>query len=117
MEISLQAIRQDQEAVPTTVIRGFGNGVLQFGTTSSTGEPETMDPGGTTFEAARPEPGRWTAEVRVPFSMIDVDPDADTRIAFNLTVRKTRDDLWLMWEGTRGMSFDVRQAGLIELAK
>jgi hypothetical protein len=76
-----------------------------------------MDPGGTQFRASRPEAGRWLAECRIPFRLIDMDPAKDTRIAFNLTVRKTREDLWLMWEGTRGQSYDVSQAGVVELAR
>jgi len=52
----------------------------------------------------------------IPFWMIDLEPEAASRIAFNLTVRKPADDLWLMWQGTKGHSFDVGQAGLIELA-
>lgn len=117
VEISLQVIRKDGKALPTTVIRGFGNGFLQFGITTGLAEPKAMDPGGTTFRASRPEAGRWLAECRIPFGLIDVDPATDRRIAFSLTVRKTREDLWLMWEGTRGQSYDVSQAGVIELSK
>jgi hypothetical protein len=38
-------------------------------------------------------------------------------VAFNLTVRKSHDDLWLMWEATRGHSYDVGQAGFIEFVR
>ncbi len=117
VEISLQVLRPDGKAPPTTVIRGFGNGFVQFGTTTGLAEPKAMDPGGTQFRASRPEAGRWLAECRIPFRLIDMDPAKDTRIAFNLTVRKTREDLWLMWEGTRGQSYDVSQAGVVELAR
>jgi hypothetical protein len=117
VEISLHVLRKDAKAPPTTVIRGFGNGFLQFGTTPGLDEPKAMDPGGITFRASRPEPGRWTAECRIPFRLIDMDPATERRIAFNLTVRKAREDLWLMWEGTRGQSYDVSQAGVIELSK
>ena len=110
----MQAIRKGK-AAPISVVRGYGNSFLQFGTTPNGDEdPKTMDPSGITFKASAPEPGRWTAEFRIPFRMLDLDPAADTRVAFNLTVRKTHDDLWLMWEATRGHSYDVGQAGIIE---
>ena len=114
VEISLQVIRKEGTTPPITVIRGFGNGFLQFGTTPGLAEPKAMDPGGTVFRSSRPEPGRWIAECRIPLRLIEADPSTDTRMAFNLTVRKTRGDLWLMWEGTRGQSYDVSQAGVIE---
>jgi hypothetical protein len=117
VEISLQPVRRDGKAPPVTVLRGFGNGFLQFGTTTSLDEPRAMDPGGALFRASRPEPGRWLAECRIPFRLLDIDPAAGTRLAFNLSVRKACDDLWLMWESTRGMSFDVSQAGVIELGE
>ena len=117
VEISLQAMGHAGKAPPVTVIRGFGNGFLQFGTTAGLDEPKAMDPGGTQFRASRPEPGRWLAECRIPFRLLDLEPTVGARIAFNLTVRKTHGDLWLMWEGTRGQSYDVSQAGVIELAK
>jgi hypothetical protein len=117
VEISLQVLRKDGKVAPVTVIRGFGNGFVQLGTTTSTAETKAMDPGGTQFRAARPEPGRWTAECRIPFRLLDMDPAAGARLACNLTVRKTHEDLWLMWEGTSGQSYDVSQAGIIELSK
>ncbi|MCP4644252.1 MAG: hypothetical protein GY851_27665, partial [bacterium] len=60
---------------------------------------------------------RWTAELYIPFRMFDCDPASDKRIAFNLTVRKAKDDLWLMWEGTRAHSYDVTRAGFIEFTR
>ncbi|MBI3922306.1 MAG: right-handed parallel beta-helix repeat-containing protein [Armatimonadetes bacterium] len=117
VEVSLRAVRKSK-ANPIAVVRGYGNGFLQFGTTpNGDEEPKTMDPGGIAFKAHVPEPGRWIAEFRIPFRVVDVYAATDTRIAFNLTVRKTRDDLWLMWEGTRGHSYDVTQSGFIELAR
>lgn len=117
VEVSLQIVRKGK-ATPIAVVRGYGNGFLQFGATPNGDEkPKTMDPGAIAFKAQRPAPDRWTAEFRIPFRMVDLDPAATDRIAFNLTVRKTRDDLWLMWEGTRGHSYDATQAGFIEFVR
>jgi len=70
---------------------------------------------GLEFKARVLKPGRWTAEWRIPFAGLGIDPAKDRRLAFNLTVRKARNNLWLMWEGTRGHSYDADQAGFVEL--
>ena len=49
--------------------------------------------------------------------MLGFTPTEDVKIAFNLTVRKVSDDLWLMWEGTRAHSYDVERAGFIEFVR
>ena len=117
VEVSLRPVLKGK-AAPIAVVRGFGNGFLRFGTTpNGDDEPKSMEPGPIAFEVQRPKPGRWTAELRIPFRMFGLDAGDPVRVAFNLTVRKSRDDLWLMWEGTRGHSYDVDRAGFIELAR
>ncbi|NOZ23904.1 MAG: hypothetical protein GXP25_22735 [Planctomycetes bacterium] len=117
VEVSLRVVRKGK-APPITVVRGYGNGFLQFGETPNGDEAaKTMDPGGVAFKARRPTPDRWTAEFYIPFRMFGFDPAADARLAFNLTVRKTDDNLWVMWEGTRGHSYDVAQAGFLEFIR
>jgi hypothetical protein len=115
VEISLRVSRAGAKT-PIHVLRGYGNGRLEFGTApTAADEPATMDPGDIVFRAQAPQPGRWLAEFAIPFRMLDLDPVAAPKIAFNLTVRKALDDLWLMWEPTRGHSYDVDQAGFIDL--
>jgi len=117
VEISLRVVREGK-ATSISVVRGYGNGHLEFGRTPSADtEPARMDPGGILYKARAPEPGRWMAEFSIPLRMLELDPAANARVAFNLTVRKSRDDLWLMWEGTRGHSYDVDRAGLLEFAR
>jgi hypothetical protein len=114
VEISLRVVREGK-ATPIHVVRGFGNGHLQFGTTpNGDQEPAAMDPGGIVFKRSVPEQGRWIAEFSIPFNMLDLAPSENVRVAFSLTVRKALDDLWLMWEGTQGHSYDVTRAGFIE---
>ncbi|MEK6794434.1 MAG: LamG-like jellyroll fold domain-containing protein [Spirochaetota bacterium] len=113
VEISLRALR-GKDRTPITVFRGFGNGYLQFGATkNASDEPDYTDPHGAVFKAARKDERTWCAEFSLPFALFDIDPAKDVRCAFNITVRKTADDLWLMWEGTRGNSFNVDNAGVL----
>lgn len=117
VEISLQPIR-DGKQPPIYVLRGYGNGRVEFGSTpNGNDEPLTMDPGGIVYRATSPEKGRWIAKVSIPFTMLDFDPAKTPRARFNLTVRKPLDDLWVMWQPARGHSFDVSQTGIIEFAK
>lgn len=60
-------------------------------------------------------PGLWTTEWRIPFASLDVDPAKDRRLAFNITVRKSADNQWRMWRGTGTATFEVFEAGFIEL--
>ncbi len=114
VEISVRVVREGKKT-PICVIRGYANGHLQYGTTpSGDDEPAAMDPGAIAFKARIPEPGRWTAEFGIPFAMLDLSPAPGTRVACNITVRKAADDLWLMWEGTQGHSYDVTRAGFLE---
>ena len=117
VELALQAIR-DGKPSPIYVLRGFGNGRVEFGSTgNASDEPMTMDPGAIVYRAEAPEKGRWVAEVSIPFTMLDLDPTLTPKARFSLSVRKPLDDLWLMWEGTRGHTYDVAQAGVVEFAK
>ncbi len=118
VEISLRPLRKDGKLNPISALRGYGNGFLQYGTTSSPdNEPSSMDPGSIKFKKSRSGDASWRAEFIIPFQMLDVDPASSPRIAFNITVRRAEEDLWLMWQATRGHSFDVDQAGVIELVK
>ena len=57
----------------------------------------------------------WTAEWRIPFAALGVKPVKGLKLDLNLTVRKTASNLWLMWRGTRGCSWQVGEAGIVIL--
>lgn len=117
VEVSLRVVREGGKTL-IHVLRGYGNGRLEFGTTpNGSDDPATMDPGDIRFRAQRPEPGRWLAEFAIPFRMLDADPVKTPKLAFSLAVRKALDDLWLMWEPTHGHSYDVDRAGIAELTR
>ncbi len=117
VEVSLRVPKEGKSA-PICVVRGYGNGYLQYGTTADPAEePGSMDVGGIVYRAEVVEKGRWTCEMSIPFSMLGFTPAEGVRSAFNLTVRKALDDLWLMWEGTGGHSYDVDRAGFVEFAR
>ena len=118
VEVALQAVPQAGKGKLIYVLRGYPNGHLQFGRApNGDEEPLTMEPASIVYAARSPQPGRWVAEFSIPWQMVEIEPTPGARFPFSLAVRKTLDDLWLMWEGTRGHSYDVSRAGFLELAK
>jgi len=114
MELAFQRLSLE---APVIALRGFASGEL-------TGTRETDAPADAVRKsvtgvryATCAGRNRWTAEWKIPFSSLGIDPGADTRVLFNLSVRKAGNDLWLMWRGTGHHTFDVRRAGLIVLAR
>jgi hypothetical protein len=115
VEVSLRPVRKGA-SLPISVIRGYGNGAVQFGKAESGPEnPKPADAASITYKAKVVGKGRWTCEFRIPFAVFGFDPAKDKRIAFNLSARKALDNIWLMWEGTRAHSYDVDRAGFLEL--
>jgi hypothetical protein len=53
----------------------------------------------------------------MPFAALGVDPAKHSRLQFNLSVRKTADDLWVEWQSTLGCTWEVERAGVIELVR
>jgi len=115
VEIALRPSRTG----PIFVFRGYGNGTGRFGATRTPAEePKPRTAEGLLYAARRPASDRWTAEAYIPFRLVGLTTANQLpRTAFNLTVRKAADDLWLMWEGTGAHSYDVSRAGFIEFVR
>jgi hypothetical protein len=71
--------------------------------------------GGVQYQARVVVPDRWTAEWRIPWASLGLDPAKDKRIALNLSVRKTAGDQWVLWQGTGGRTWEVDHAGVVDL--
>ena len=105
------------KAAPIFVLRGFPNGHFESSTEAGAPEAAAKEAGeAVKFAAKIVDPGRWTAEYLIPFAALGIDPAKHKKLEFNLTVRKTAADQWLMWRGTGGYSWEVAKAGFLELA-
>ena len=105
------------KAAPILVLRGFPNGHAESSTEA--GAPATVAAKagkGMQFAAKALGKSRWTAEYRIAWAALGIDPRKHRRLLCSLTVRKAAGNLWLMWEGTRGHSWRVDRAGMLELA-
>ncbi|MBN1671259.1 MAG: right-handed parallel beta-helix repeat-containing protein [Kiritimatiellae bacterium] len=98
------------------VLRGFASG--HFETSDEPGtEPLTARRAAedVRYAVRIQSQNRWTAEWRIPFASLGIDPTKKGPWPFNLTVRKPAGDLWLMWQGTAAQSWAVEKAGCIVL--
>ncbi len=92
------------------------------------GHFESMDYGGapavtvarlqreTTYAATVGTDG-WQCEWRIPFASCGLDPIASPLLLFNVGVRKTEPDSWVVWRGTGGENFKVATAGMLVLGE
>ena len=55
----------------------------------------------------------WTCEWRVPFAAAGLTPQAAPVVGFNLGVRKTDPESWVIWRGTGGATWQVARGGLL----
>ncbi|MGQ9731460.1 MAG: right-handed parallel beta-helix repeat-containing protein, partial [Candidatus Zipacnadales bacterium] len=104
---------------PILVLRGYPSG--HFDSSNEAGAPtEAVEKAaqGVEYQARTVDATRWTAEWRIPFASLGIDPTKHQRLQFNLSVRKTAPEpFWLMWQGTGGCTWEVGNAGVIVLAK
>ena len=116
VECSLQAL-PPAAAQPIHIFRYYGNGVIEHRIAKDGAAEPSKAPTSATvlYAATRPRPDLWQAEIAIPLASLGLDPARDRRLAFNLTVRKGDDNLWLMWAPTSGYSYNVAAAGIIEL--
>ncbi|MEW6359373.1 MAG: right-handed parallel beta-helix repeat-containing protein [Planctomycetota bacterium] len=117
VEVALQNPAAGKNA-PIFVLRGYPDG--KFESSTEAGAPaEAVKKAGDAmkFAAKVGDAGHWSAEYCIPFAALGIDPAKDRKLAFNLSVRKTAQPLWLMWQGTGAQTWRVDNAGFIELAE
>jgi hypothetical protein len=104
-------------SAPILVLRGYAGGHLE--SSEEAGAPSAAAQRalqGVEYKPRLVDATRWTAEWRIPFASLGIDPAKQKRFPFSLSVRKTANNLWLMWHGTGTGTWDVDKAGVLELA-
>ena len=101
---------------PILVLRGYPSGHFASDpVTATTAQAARRAAVGVLHKTRTNEPGLWTSEWSIPFESLDVDPAKDKKLAFNITVRKSADNQWRLWRGTGTATYEVFEAGFIEL--
>jgi hypothetical protein len=59
--------------------------------------------------------GSWRSEWAIPWDALGLKPIAGRKIAFNLGVRRTEDNVWRCYEGTLRQNWRLDQAGTMQL--
>ena len=59
--------------------------------------------------------GGWRGEWSIPWQALGLKPKAGLKIPFNMTVYRSADNVWRCWEGTLGESWQLDQAGTLQL--
>lgn len=72
---------------------------------------------GTRYAATVISDGRWTCEWQIRFDALEIEPDPELRLDFNISVRKSAGPLWQMWRGTGAHTWDVNRAGIVTFAE
>jgi hypothetical protein len=67
-----------------------------------------------TYAAAVGE-NEWRTEWRIPFAACGFTPEQAPLLLFNIGVRKTAPESWVVWRGTGGANYRVGQAGMLVL--
>jgi hypothetical protein len=120
MEIALVNPAVGKDA-PTLILRGYATGKFESsGESGAPGKAVTAAAVDVKYACRVVNPGLWTVEWRIPFASlggVDLAPVGEVRMPFNLSVRKTGENLWQMWKGTGGRTWEVENAGIIEIGR
>jgi len=103
------------EALPDPVfsIHGFPDGTKESITETGVSKELADAVGKAVTLRAQTGDTAWTAEWAIPLESANLG----TRIAFNVGVRRSESREWIMWLGTKGSTWDVGEAGILELGK
>jgi len=116
VEVALRNPAQDKN--PILVLRGFPSGKFESsdeaGASPAAAKQALQN---VQYRAKLVDSKRWTAEWRLPWASLGIDPATANKLQFNLSVRKTADEQWLLWVGTNACTWEVGKAGVIELVK
>jgi hypothetical protein len=114
------AIAEKAEAVgPVLVFRGFADGTWVV--SDESGAPALVlariRAGGVAYAAKTVSQGLWTAEWRLPFAALGLEPKVrNPRLLLNLSTHKAADRQWVCWQPTKAHTFAVASAGRLWLA-
>ena len=117
VEIAIKNPAAGKDA-PILVLRGFPNGHFEStGEAGATDAQAKQSAQGVQYAGKIVEAKKWVGEWRIPWTALGIDITKQRTFPFNISVRKSANELWLEWQGTAGSTWQVDNAGIIELVK
>jgi hypothetical protein len=101
----------------TYVIRGFAEGTVRSVTDAGMSAEAASRAGAAVQFAAKAfgtRMGGWRAEWAIPWEAIGVKPGPGVKVAFNLAVFRSADQVWRLLEGTLGENWKLEQAATLQ---
>ena len=118
--VEIAMAESGEQTGPTMVLRGYTDGIWETTPESNAPEPvlARIRKGGIAYAAEVNGNSLWTAEWKIPFGALGLNPVVhNPRLAFNLSVRKTGDNEWVMLKQTGGKTLEVDNSAFLWLAE
>lgn len=116
VEVALQGVASSGSA-PVLTLYGYPDGKFtaeDYG--GATAAQIAALEKGVTYKASA-GPTEWLCEWRIPFAATGFKPQTTPLVGFNLGVRKTKPEAWVVWRGTGAQTYLVSRAGVLAFEK
>jgi len=100
---------------PIFVIHGFASGQTKSVTDAGAPKAAASQLGKATRFAATIDAKQWTGEWAIPLAAAGITPSPGLRLSFNIGVRRTSTDEWIIRTGSLGASWKLHNAGFLLL--
>ena len=115
-ELALQSA-EPRSPTPIFVLWGSAGGSFEAVRAGGASPAQLEALGKQVKYAAVAAPDGWTAEWRLPRSLLGPKPNLVRKLRFNLSVHHVTGDMWVTWVGTNSELFRVDRAGQVVLAR
>ena len=117
VELAFRNTMADANA-PILILRGYPCGQFESSTEAGATPAQVQKAAaGVVFAARIVDAGRWVTEWKIPLAALGIIPERHRRVEFNIAVKKTAQPMWLLWRGTRHATWQVGNAGWLELPR
>ena len=100
---------------PVLVLHGFAAGSCESVADGGAPAETARKLGDAVRFAAKVAEGQWTGEWAIPLAAAGIACKPGTKLAFNIGVRRTETDEWVIWVGALGATWKLDEAGFLVL--
>ncbi|OGV68389.1 MAG: hypothetical protein A3K19_05310 [Lentisphaerae bacterium RIFOXYB12_FULL_65_16] len=100
---------------PTFVVQGFAGGASQSVTNAGAPSEAVKKLGAAIRFAAKVGEKEWVGEWAIPLNAAGIEIKPGVKLGFNLGVRRTEGDEWVVWAGALAANWQLDNAGFLTL--